>query len=127
MIERKHYSRVLHNLGYDELAFQLLENDKEINESKFELRVVTSKIDNNQYALPDYPFDFFPFYNQYIYCLDLKIFKQLKKIIQNPNTNFSNLYQEKVFRDIQKNTHLSNDGSFLISINEIDDITTIRV
>ncbi|MEW4925791.1 hypothetical protein [Algibacter sp. 2305UL17-15] len=127
LIERNHYSRVLHNLGYSELAFQLLENEEKISESKFDLRVVTSNIDNNQYVIPDYPFDFFPFYNQYIYCLELNVFRQLKKIIQNPNSNFNNVYQENIFSDNQKNTHLSKDGSFLISRNEINEVTTISV
>jgi len=127
LIERKHYSRVLHNLGYSELAFKLLENQKDVSESKFELRVVTSNIDNNQYVIPDYQLDLFPFYNQYIYCLELSRFKQLKEIIQNPHRNFGNLYSEINFRDNPKNIHLSNDGSFLISRNEIDEITTIRI
>ncbi|NVO08977.1 MAG: hypothetical protein HXX16_03350 [Bacteroidales bacterium] len=127
LIERNHYSRVLQNLGYSELAFQLLENQKEVSKSKFELQVVTTKIDNNKYVIPDYSLEFFPFYNQYIYCLELSRFQKLKEIIQNPNTNFSSLYSETNLRDNEKNIHLSNDGSFLISMNEISELKTIQI
>lgn len=53
LIERKHYSRVLQNLGYNDLAFQLLEKQKEINDSKFEISVITCKLDNKQYVISD--------------------------------------------------------------------------
>ncbi|WP_339845271.1 hypothetical protein [uncultured Dokdonia sp.] len=130
LIERKHYSRVLQNLGYSELAFQLLEKQKEVSDSKFEIQVVTTNIDNNQYVVPEHLFDlfdFFPFYNQYIYCLELSRFRQLKEIIQNPYTNFKNFYLENNFKNNEDNIHLSNDGSFLIRRSEIREIRKIQI
>lgn len=136
LIERKHYSRVLQLLGYNELAYQLLENPNEVSESKFELPVVTTNVNDNQYVIPDYSlhplsplrtFHFPPLVNQYIYCLELSRFRQLKEIIQTPNTNFRDYYSDTNFKKYKENIHLSNDGSFLISRREIRKLTTIQV
>ncbi len=125
LIERNHYSRVLNNLGFNELGQQLLHKPNSESNLKFDIAVVTSSIDNKRYVVPDFPNYVFPFFNQFIYCLDLSRFELLKQIIQNPQMDFQTMYQEKL--DNNENQYLSNDGSFLISRNEILNFERIEI
>lgn len=136
-IERRHYSRVLRNLGYEELALQLLENQNDNDESKFEINVATCILDNKQYVISENSLlsnffyrndilellDLYSFNNNFTYCLELSKFRHLKDIIQNKNSNFNELYSVVN----EKNNYLSNDGAFLIHGNEIKEITQMTV
>lgn len=130
IIERKHYFRVLNNLGYFELAERILSNSKQNDDSKFEIYCALSSIDNKKYVIPDFSIahdiDFLhlwlPDFTEYIYCLDLNVFKFIKSIIQNSSdTNFDTLYSylKQIKTD---NEYLSKDGSMLIKRGEIKEI-----